>query len=268
MIVHMLNPVIVKLGVLQIRWYGLMYILGIAIIYFILNHLVKKRKLKLSSEDVLDFVVYLAMGMLIGGRVLYFVFYDTGSIIHDPAELLRLWHGGMSFHGGLIGVIVAAYWYCRKKRLDFWLMADLLVIPMGIALALGRFGNFINGELYGKPWNGFLCIDYTHNPHLNFLPELCRYPTQLMEVAKNLVLFATMWTLRNKKLPKGFLFWLFITLYGVMRFFIEFLKLPDEGIGYVFGVLTMGQVLCALMIISGGTMLILLKYKHASPKKR
>lgn len=258
MIVHHFNPAIVKFGFLEIRWYGIMYLIGIAFVYFVLAFLVKKKKLKLSREDVLDFIVYLALGLLIGGRVGHFIFYDFAALLKDPLELFRLWHGGMSFHGGLIGIIAVSWWYCRRKKLDFWVMADLVVIPVGVALALGRFGNFINGELIGLPWNGPLCIDYTQNPYLGEVVQHCRYPTQLMEVAKNLVIFAVMWSIKDKKLPKGLLFWLFITMYGMLRFSIEFLKEPDPGIGYVFTYFTMGQVLCFLMILVGGSMVTIL----------
>ncbi len=266
MIEHMLNPVIVSIGSLQIRWYSLFYIIGLAIAYFIIHHIARERNLRLTKDDVLDFIVYIAAGLLVGARVFYFIFYDFSGLIHDPLELFRVWHGGMSFHGGLIGVLVSGYIFCRKKGVDFWDMADITVIPLGLGLALGRIGNFINGELYGRVWNGALCIDYSHNPYLDYLPKMCRYPSQLVESLKNILIFTVLWNIRNRKLPKGFLFWTFVTMYGFLRFFIEFIRQPDPQLGFVIGPFTMGQVLCSVMILVGGTMLVRLTVKSRKRK--
>lgn len=264
MIIHTLDPTILQIGSLEVRWYSLMYIIGIIFIYFIANHIAKKQKLKIQGKKLEDLIVYLAFGMLIGGRLGYFLFYDIGIILKDPLELLMLWHGGMSFHGGLLGTIIACIIYCRLKKADFWQIADLIVIPLGIALMLGRIGNFINAELIGRTWNGLLCVDYTHNPFIINPPELCRYPSQLMEAAKNLLIFIVMWTTKDVKWPKGFRFWLFVTMYGVLRFMIEFFREPDSQIGYILGWMTEGQILCALMMIVGGIMLALVwkRTKH------
>jgi phosphatidylglycerol:prolipoprotein diacylglycerol transferase len=198
------------------------------------------------------------MGLLVGGRLGYFLFYDFSTFYTDPLEIFKLWHGGMSFHGGLIGGFIAAYGFTRKKKIDFWTMADITVVPLGLALAFGRLGNFINGELYGRPWNSFLCIDYTQNPHTNFLPKMCRYPSQVFEAFKNLIIFSAIFTLRDKKLPKGFLFFLFVTMYGALRFTVEFFREPDSQLGFFFGWMTMGQMLSSAMAIVGGAMLIIL----------
>jgi len=261
MIVHTLNPVLLDLGPLQIRYYSIFYIIGLIVSFFIINYLSKKKKLRLSRDDVVDYIVYLAIGLLVGGRILYFVFYDFSALFRDPVELFRLWHGGMSFHGGLVGTLVAGIIFCKRKKVDFWQMADITVVPLGIALALGRLGNFVNGELYGRPWDGFFCVDYTQNPHLNFLPEMCRYPSQLAEAAKNIVIFSVIWTIKDKRLPKGFLFWSFVTMYGVLRFSIEVIREPDSQLGFYLGYFTMGQILCSFMILVGGFMLFYLKRK-------
>jgi phosphatidylglycerol---prolipoprotein diacylglyceryl transferase len=258
MIVHRFDPALLDLGQFEIRWYSIMYIIGIIFVYFVVNRLAKQRRMKLTKQDVGDFIVYLAMGLLIGGRLGYFIFYDASVFWKDPLEILMLWHGGMSFHGGLVGTIGAGWLFCRKKRLDFWELADLVVIPVGIALMLGRLGNFINGELWGRPWNGVFCIDYTKNPHIIDPPQLCRYPSQLMEAGKNLMIFIIMWSSRNSRWPKGFRFWLFVTMYGVLRFFIEFFREPDPQYGLFFGLFSMGQILCSLMISVGATMLVLI----------
>jgi phosphatidylglycerol---prolipoprotein diacylglyceryl transferase len=261
MIYHTFNPTILKLGFLEIRWYSLFYIIGLTIAYFMILYLSKNKKIKLSKDDVMDFVVYIAIGILIGGRLIYFIFYNPMTLISSPLEFFKLWHGGMSFHGGLIGTVIAGYIFCKIKKINFWLMADLAVVPLGLALALGRIGNFINGELYGRVWNGSLCINYTKNEHLNNLPELCRYPSQLIESAKNLIIFSVIWIIKDKKHPQGFLFWTFVTLYGLFRFFIEFIRQPDPQLGLFLGYLTMGQILCSVMIITGTIMIIKLKIK-------
>lgn len=261
MIVHRLNPVLLDLGFLQIRYYSLAYIIGLVIGFYIIYHLVQKKGIRLSREDVLDYMTYLAVGLIAGGRLFYFVFYDARALLNDPLELFRLWHGGMSFHGGLIGSVAAGYIFCRKKKVSFWRMADITVVPLGIGLALGRIGNFINGELYGRPWDGFLCIDYTQNENLDYLPKLCRYPSQLAEAMKNIAIFGALWWLKDKRLPAGFLFSAFVALYGLFRFFIEFIRQPDPQIGLVFNFLTMGQVLSGVMALLGTAGMLALSRK-------
>jgi len=256
MIIHNLNPIIVKLGFVQIRWYSLFYIIGLTIAYFMIRYLAKKKKIKLTKDDVLDYIVYLAVGLLVGARLFYFIFYDFSALFKNPLELFKLWHGGMSFHGGLIGALTAGFIFSKQKKIDWRILADLTVVPLGLALALGRLGNFINGELYGRVWDGALCIDYTQNRHLNNLPEFCRYPSQLIESFKNVIIFSVLWTIRDKKLPKGFLFYSFVLMYGVMRFFIEFIREPDSQLGFIYLNFTMGQVLCFFMILFGGFMII------------
>jgi len=258
MIQHMINPVIVQFGFVQIRYYSLFYIFGLIIGYYIIRHLAKQKKIKLSDQLLSDYIVYLAMGLLVGGRIFYFLFYDTKALFTDPLEIFKLWHGGMSFHGGFVGAAAAGYWFCKKNKLDFWQMADFTAIPLALGLAFGRLGNFINGELWGRPYNGPFCIDYSQNPYING-PEGCRFPSQIIESIKNLLIFTTLWLLRNKNLPKGFLFWLFVTMYGILRFLVEFVREPDAQLGFIIGPFSMGQLLSSVMIIAGGVMLYRLK---------
>ncbi len=252
MIVHRLNPVLVSLGPLEIRYYSLFYIIGLAIAYLFIRSAARKKIVRLSNEGAIDYIVYLATGLLIGGRVLYFVFYNPSVFISDPLEILRLWNGGMSFHGGLIGGFAAAALFCRKHKLRLLQMADLTVVPLALALFLGRIGNFINGELYGRVWDGALCIDYSQNPHTDFSPKLCRYPSQLLESAKNLLIFAGLLVLRSKGgLTRGTLFYVFLCSYGTLRFAAEFFRQPDPQLGFVAVGLTMGQILCIFMVAGG-----------------
>jgi len=262
MIIHNLNPTIFHFGFFQLRYYSIFYIIGLIIGYYIILGIVKKKKLKLDKDDVMDYIVYIAIGLLAGGRIFYFVFYDTSTLWNDPLEVFKLWHGGMSFHGGVIGVIIAVFLFSKKYKINFWELADITVIPIGLALALGRIGNFINGELYGRVWNGFFCVDYTHNEYLNFLPKQCRYPSQLVESLKNLFIFTTLFSLKDKKLPKGFLFWLFVTMYGILRFLVEFIREPDKQLGFILGPFTMGQILSSVMAITGSIALVFLWKKR------
>ena len=268
MIVHSLDPVLVDLGVVQIRYYGLFYIIGIIISFFILRKLAKERKLGLSSDDVIDYLVYLAVGLLAGGRVFYFIFYSWQTIFSDPLEVLMLWHGGMSFHGSLIGMVAAGLIFCKRRKLDPLEIGDITVIPVALALALGRIGNLFNAELYGRPWDGWLCIDYTQNPAIGNKPELCRYPSQLAESLKNLLIFSTLWLLRGKSYAKGSLFSLFLIFYGTMRFLVEFIRQPDPQLGFVFGPFTMGQVLSMLMVPAGAMMLWMLNKRGKAKKEK
>lgn len=255
MIEHMLNPVLFDLpGGLQIRYYGLIYLVGLAIGYFIIKKLVQERGIKLNQEEVLDYIIYLGIGLLVGGRIFYFIFYMPWVFWQNPLEVLMLWHGGMSFHGGLIGAFIAALVFCRKKKVSFYQMADITVIPAALALALGRIGNFINGELPGRIWDGSFCINYENNPHLNNPPEGCRYPSQIVESVKNLIIFSSLWLLRDKNLARGSLFWLFVLFYGVLRFLVEFIRQPDPQLGFFLGWMTMGQILSVFMILIGGFM--------------
>jgi phosphatidylglycerol---prolipoprotein diacylglyceryl transferase len=257
---HNINPVIAKLGMFQIRWYGLFYVIGFIIAYFLIRYLAKEKGLKLSQEDILDFLVYLAIGVILGGRLGYILIYDLQYYLQSPLQVFAVWQGGMSFHGGVIGTIIAGLLFCRKKKINFYDVADIVVVPLTLALALGRFGNFINGELYGRITDGSFCIDYTKNQYLAGPPEGCRWPSQLFEVGKNLIIFSTLWMIKYKKLPKGFMFWTFITMYGGIRFIIEFTRQPDAQIGYILG-LTTGQLLCLPMFLVGMVMLFRLKNK-------
>jgi phosphatidylglycerol:prolipoprotein diacylglycerol transferase len=173
-----------------------------------------------------------------------------------PLEIFAVWHGGMSFHGGLIGVLIATILFCWKHKKSFWKLADLFVVTAPIGLALGRIGNFINGELYGRvtqaPWGMIF-------PKGGTLP---RHPSQLYESAlEGGVLFLILWMLKDKKHPDGYLLAIFIFLYGVFRFFIEFFREPDVQLGFVLGPFSMGQVLCIFMIAGGIFLMIYLRRK-------
>ena len=195
--------------------------------------------------DVDSLIVYLVIGTVLGARLFEVLFYNPSFYFGNPLEVLAVWHGGLSFHGGLIGAMLASYIFCRKYNIDYLELADIVSIPLAFGLFLGRIANFINGELYGYetslPWavkfqgaDGF------------------RHPTQIYEALKNLFIFFILFNLKDKKYKKGTLFFIFITLYGLLRFFIEFLKVPES---YLLGLPT-GQLFSILMFLIGGIYLI------------
>jgi len=254
MFYHNINPVLVSLYGIEIRYYGIIYALGFVITYFFILFLARERRIRLSKDDVADYMFYLAVGVVAGARIAYVLFYNLSFYASNPAEIVMLWHGGLSFHGGFVGAIVAAYLFARKKKINMYVLLDMTAIPLGIALALGRIANFLNGELYGRLTDSGFCIDYSHNEFMAYKPEGCRWPSQLFESVKNLAIFGVLFALRNIKRRPGFFTWLFITLYSFLRFFVEFFREPDMQLGFLFG-MTMGQLLSILFFFTGLFML-------------
>jgi len=250
MFIHNINPVLLSLGPFQIRYYGLIFALGFILAAFILYYFAKKDEIEnFTQNDVTNFIVYLIIGVLIFSRLFEILFYEPAYYFANPAEIIAFWHGGLSFHGGLVGAIIVGLLYAKYKRVRFYDLADIIVFPAAIGLCFGRFANFINGELWGKistlPW----CVKFQN-------VDGCRHPTQIYETFKNLFIFFILLGLRSFKPRKGFLFWHFILLYGVIRFFIEFLK----PIGWYFLNLNTGQWLCLVMIAIAVTFIIKEKY--------
>src|SRR3989338_10889466 len=182
MYIHDINPILLKLGFLEIRYYGLFYVIGFILTYFMLDWLAKKKNIALTKDDIADLLLYTVIGMLAGSRLFYALVYNFAYYLENPLHIFAIWEGGLSFHGALIGIIIAGYAFCRKKNFDFYTLADIVVIPVSLALMLGRIGNFINGELYGRitdlPW-GVKFKD----------AEGFRHPSQLYEAFKNMVMF-------------------------------------------------------------------------------
>lgn len=250
MFTYNLNPVLLNLGSLQIRWYGLFYVIGFAfgIWYF-------RKYSKLTKEQVYDFFVYILLGGILGARLFYSLIYNFSFYFSNPIKIFAVWEGGMSFHGGLLGAFLIGYYFCRKNKISFYHLADISVVPLALALFLGRIGNFINGELYGRVTNVWWCF--------NFGDGECRHPSQLYESGKNLLnAFILFGLSKNKKLKEGTLFWTFWILYGGLRFLIEFVREPDAQIGLFLDFISMGQILSGLMFIFGVVMLYHVNYKN------
>jgi phosphatidylglycerol---prolipoprotein diacylglyceryl transferase len=245
-----IDPVFLRIGPLAFRWYGLMYIIAFIAGYFLVSRRVKERGLPLDRDDVADLVFCLALGVILGGRLGYILFYNFSYYLANPLKLFAVWEGGMSFHGGAIGIVVAGAFYVRKKKVPFLKLADVAVQAGPIGLGLGRVGNFINGELYGRatsvPW-GVVFPGGGAQP---------RHPSQLYEaLLEGPLLFLLLRFVWKLRLPDGAVFWSFIAAYGLVRFCIEFFREPDMQLGFVAGALTMGQLLSLPMLLGGAAML-------------
>ncbi len=254
-----IDPVIFRIGPFAMRWYGLMYILGFIASYALtVFQLRNNRKTGIPREAVDDLFFYLIIGLIVGARLGYAVFYNLGFYIDNPLEVFMVWHGGMSFHGGLIGAFTAGVIIMARKKLPFLATLDLVIPTAPVGICLGRIGNFINGELFGKPtevpWGMYFPLDQE---------GLLRHPSQLYEAfGEGILLFAVLWFLRKRSPADGFLLATYLMGYGLVRFFIEFYRQPDAQIGYLWGFLTMGQVLCLIMIGGGAGIMLYRKAKR------
>lgn len=241
-----IDPVIFQVGPLAIRWYGLMYLLGFVAAYYLIRHLCRLRRLPLDNAGVSDLLFYCVLGVILGGRLGYVLFYDLSYYLEHPLQILAVWQGGMSFHGGLSGVVLFASIFCLRKQLPWLLTADVLVTAATIGLGLGRLGNFINGELWGRvtdaPWGMVF-------PGAGPLP---RHPSQLYEAGlEGVVLFTLLYLFHRRRLSPGVPFFSFCLLYGLFRFGVEFVREPDAHIGFLWGAATMGQLLSLPMVLIG-----------------
>ncbi len=241
------SPTIVKVGPFAIRWYGLMYILGFITSWFLFNYQARKKKIKgLTQQVVESFYFWLIVALVLGARLGYVLFYNLPYYMQNPLRIFAVWQGGMSFHGGLIGLVIAGVLFCRKHKLDFWRMADMLVATVPPGLGFGRIGNFINGELFGRP---------TNVPWAMIFPQggnIPRHPSELYEFFfEGVVLFVILWILKDRIKRSGMLLAAFLILYGIFRFTLEFFRQPDPQLGFVAGPFTMGQVLSSVMVLAG-----------------
>jgi phosphatidylglycerol:prolipoprotein diacylglycerol transferase len=246
-----IDPVFLRLGPIQLRWYGLMYMISFIIGYFVMKHLAKLKKMALSTDDLYDLLFFLILGVMVGGRLGYVLFYDFGSYLQRPIEILYIWQGGMSFHGGFVGVVLTTLFLCRRRKWNFWQIADLVCATAPIGIGLVRLGNFINGELYGRqttvPWGMVFPAG----------GEVVRHPSQLYEaLLEGLVLFLIVQWLFRKNLYPGTVTWSLIGFYGVFRFLVEFVREPDAHIGFDLGPFTRGQLLTFPMLLVGLVMMV------------
>ena len=261
-----IDPVLLRIGYLEIRWYSLAYIFGILLGYKYLQFLVKKFTLKISSSDLNDYLTWCIIAIIAGGRLGYVIFYNPLQFLFHPWEILQTYQGGMSFHGGFAGVIIMTFFFCKKKHIPYLAFCDLLAVVNPIGLFLGRIANFINAELYGRvttmPWGVIFPQEF-----------VARHPSQLYEAfAEGIVLFSVInYFIYYTKIIKypGLNSILFLILYALARSFCEQYRQPDEHIGFLFGNTTMGQILSVVMLLIAASIFIkqYRNYKNISINK-
>ena len=248
MFVHNINPELISIGPLSIRYYGIVYVIGFLITLFIFLKIAEKKKIKnLSKDKAIDLILYMMLGGVIGARLFHVALFFK-DYLSNPLDIFKFWQGGMAFIGGLAGGILVIIYYCKKHKINFYEVADIIVIPFALFLGFGRIANFINGEFIGKitdvPW----CVQFK-----NYLG--CRHPSQIYEALKNFFIFGVLFFISKRKYKTGIIFWSFITLYGLLRFITNFWRFGTRYFG-----LSLGQYLGLIMFILGTIVLIKQKY--------
>lgn len=247
-----INPVALAIGPINVHWYGIMYLIAFAMAFGVAFLRVRIYKLNWTKDDISDLIFYSAIGVILGGRLGYVFFYDFLHVLHDPLEIFKIWNGGMSFHGGLLGVICAIYFFARKTKRNFLNVTDFVVPLVPLGLAAGRIGNFINGELWGR------VTDVSWGMIFPAAGSEIRHPSQLYEFAlEGIILFILIWWYARKPRIDGSVSAMFLMWYAFCRCLIEFFREPDRNIGFVaFNWLTMGQLLSIVMFMVGFILLL------------
>jgi phosphatidylglycerol:prolipoprotein diacylglycerol transferase len=245
-----ISPVIFELGPLQLRWYSLMYVIGLMAVYYFFKYASRKGTLKLNDQEIESVMLYGLIGMIAGARLTYVFVYNFDHYIQHPEEILATWKGGLSFHGAITGIAIAMLIFARKNKKNFFNITDHMVTVAPVGLGFGRIGNFINGELWGR---------VTDAPIGMIFPDggpFPRHPSQLYEsLFEGWILLAIMWLFYRKQPRTGVISAFFLIFYATFRFFIEFFREPDSQLGTILGPFSMGQVLCAIMWVCGALIL-------------
>lgn len=248
-----IDPVAISLGPMAIHWYGIMYLIGFLAAWILLRYRAKVFQLPWSKDQIIDLIFYGALGVILGGRIGYIIFYNLPFYWQHPLHILRIWDGGMSFHGGMLGVFIALVIWCKRYKVAFFRATDFLAPVVPIGLGAGRIGNFINGELWGR---------ITHVPWAMAFPRagpMPRHPSQIYEfLLEGVLLFIILWCYSARQPPRMAVSGAFLIGYGCLRFISEFFRQPDPQLGFLlFGWMTMGQLLSFPMIILGIILLII-----------
>lgn len=256
-----INPVAIQLGPIGVHWYGLMYLLGFTLGWGLGVYRAKKSNGAWNADLITDLLFYVAIGVIVGGRVGYMVLYDLPGLIEHPLSLFTVWDGGMSFHGGFLGVLCAVGLFCRKKKKSFFTITDFIAPIVPVGLAAGRLGNFINGELWGR---------VTHVPWGMVFPTggpLPRHPSQLYEfMLEGVLLFLVLWIFSSKPRPKMAVSALFLIGYGCVRIFCEFFRVPDPQFGYLmWHWVTVGMLYSLPMVVLGVWLMWFAYRRRAQP---
>jgi len=259
-----IDPEIVRIGPFAVRWYGMMYVLGFVSSYGLVLYQLKKKAYGITKAQMDDIYFYLVLGLLVGARLGYVLFYNLPYYVGHPLEIFVLWHGGMSFHGGAAGAFLLGYWAMRRRKVSFLKAADIITPTIPLGLFFGRIGNFINGELYGRPTNVPWAMIFPGGGHVP------RHPSQLYEaLLEGLVLFAILWLYKDRKgRRQGDVFAVFLMLYAIFRMFCELFREPDAQVGYLFGILTMGQILSLAMLALGAALKFFYLPRLSGPRDR
>jgi phosphatidylglycerol:prolipoprotein diacylglycerol transferase len=246
------DPVAISLGPLAVRWYGLMYLLGFALLWAVGRHAIKTRPHSVwTARDLDDALFYGILGVIVGGRLGYVLFYKLGEYLSEPWRMLYVWEGGMSFHGGMLGVILALAWFARSRNQPWLAVTDFIAPLVPLGLAAGRLGNFINAELWGRPATVPWAMVF---PNVDSLP---RHPSQLYELfLEGVVLLAVLWWFSARPRPRGAVSGAFLAGYGALRFLVEFTREPDAHLGLLAGGLSMGQWLSVPMVVAGAGLIV------------
>ena len=251
MYIHDLDPVLINFGFFEIRWYSLAYILGVLIGWWIAKKIilfkVKNRIIVFDVKKFDDLISYIIISIILGGRLGYIVFYNSSYYFNNPLDIFKVWQGGMSFHGALIGVILGTYLFAKKIKINFFFFLDIIASVAPIGIFFGRIANFINGELYGNPSNVFWSVIFPK------VDNISRHPSQLYEAFLEgiILLIILISVVYNKKTKTGVVSALFMIFYGFFRIIVEQFREPDIQVGYLFDLFTMGSVLSFSMILIG-----------------
>jgi phosphatidylglycerol:prolipoprotein diacylglycerol transferase len=258
-----IDPVALQLGPLAIRWYALAYIAGVVLGWAYAMHLAKRSLTGITPKMVEDSITWLILGIILGGRIGYVLFYNLEFYAANPLDIFMLWHGGMAFHGGALGVIIACWLFTKKHKVSFLAFTDIIVCTVPIGLFFGRIANFVNGELFGRVTDSSLGMVFPHGG-----PEP-RHPSQLYEAGLEgivlLIILAVMIRTPSIAIRRGFVSGAFLLFYGLFRGFVEFFREPDPQLGFLFGGTTMGQLLCIPMMAFG--LFLMLRAKKHEPVK-